>query len=293
MPKKKQTMDPASVEGQGIWARSELARPGLLERTLDDENLLAAIEVVRQAGAEAGPDGLGLEEGIAAFEDAVDETVGNVLRGGYVPGGVRILRVEGHDGEERQVAVPCMRDRILQQAFLQKLSPIFDAFRHSSRKAESRPRVVEAARELDSRGYHFAARVYLSRQMDPVQRQQFVAAVRRFVDDERVVQVVRAFVKSGIMAEGAVAEPALAPRAASPLGVLLADMYLDALDQEMARKQMPIVRYADEILVFAPSERAAQLAQMAACQFLKDRLRVSVRGKRTDIVPSAQVTTSL
>lgn len=292
MGKKKQRKD-AVLDGSLIWERSELARPGMLEHALDDENLLLAMEVVRQVGAAPGPDRLGITDAFEAFEGSVDDIVSQVRRGRYVPGGVRLVQLTDQAGRERTIGVPNIQDRILQQALLQQAGPRFDAVKLAACMAGSRQRVVQAARALDGQGQHFVARIFLSRQPDSAQRRQFVDAARRFIEDERVVQVLRSFIRSGIMAEGAVAEPDLAPGSASPLMLIVADMYLDALDHEMSRRGTPLVRYSDEILVFAPSERGAQLAQSAACQFLRDRLKASTRGKETDILPSTRLTTSL
>jgi group II intron reverse transcriptase/maturase len=184
------------------------------------------------------------------------------------------------DGGERVLGVPTVLDRLIQQAILQVLTPIFDpAFSESSygfRPGRSAHQAVRTARGYVAEGLGWVVDVDLDRFFDRVQHDALMARVARRIADRRLLRLIRRYLEAGIMAEGAKQPSAEGTPQGSPLSPLLSNVMLDDLDRALQRRGHRFVRYADDLRVYVRSERAAARVLDSVAAFVERRLKLKV-----------------
>src|SRR5437879_2846176 len=237
---------PAPTRGEAQPARVD----GLWEEVFSRENLMRALKRVEQNKGAPGVDGMTTVElrpwrqrSWPAIRVTLDE-------GTYRPRPVRRVKNTKPDGGQRELGVPTVLDRLIQQAIAQKLVPIFDPHfsEHSYgyRPGRSAQQAVKAARDYIAEGNEWVVDVDLERFFDRVQHDALMARVARKVADRRLLRLVRRFLEAGVMVEGVKQASQEGTPKGSPLSPLLSNIMLDDLDRELERRGHRFVRYADD-----------------------------------------------
>lgn len=265
----------------------------LYDRLLHVGALARAFAKVRSAKGAPGVDG----QSVAAFEDnLVDEVhrLAHELRTKtYRPLPVKRVTIPKPGGGERHLGIPAVRDRVVQQALLNILQPIFDPEFHPSsygyRPGRSCQQAVAKA-TLFIRQYDLVHVVDmdLSKCFDRLDHDWIVTSVRRRVRDGSILNLIKMFLTSGVMVEGNWEATAVGSPQGGVISPLLANIYLDAFDQEMKRRGHRIVRYADDILILCRSQSAAHHAREVAGSILEGDLRLKVNAEKTHVVTASQ-----
>ena len=260
--------------------------PGLLLAVLARENMQQAWKRVRANKGAAGIDGLGIDETAERLMWEWPVIREQLLRGTYRPQPVRRVTIPKSDGGQRELGIPTVTDRLIQQALLQVLQPLLDpSFSQHSygfRPGRSAHQAVRAAQAHVESGRRVVVDVDLEKFFDRVHHDVLIDRLRKRVSDGGVIRLVRAYLTSGIMDGGVLMERSEGTPQGGPLSPLLANILLDEVDKELERRGHCFVRYADDANVYVRSRRAGQRV-MALLLKLYARLRLRVNEAKSAV----------
>ena len=222
----------------------------LMEAICAPDNIAAAMRaVVRNKGA-AGVDGMTIRDLPAAVAAHWPEIERDLLGGRYQPQPVRRVSIPKPDGGERHLGIPTVFDRLIQQAVLQRLQPVWDpTFSEHSygfRPGRSAHQAVVQAQAYVIEGYRFVVDFDLAKFFDRVNHDRLMAAVAERVDDRRVLRLIRGFLTAGVLIDGLLEASLEGTPQGGPISPLLSNLVLDELDRELERRGHRFVRYADD-----------------------------------------------
>ena len=282
-----------SVEHQGYAeARSTDRREGkerggasgLLEAILDRDNLNRAYKRVKSNHGAAGIDGMSVEEALPWLKEHREELLQSIRDGSYEPSPVRRKEIPKPDGGVRKLGIPTVVDRVIQQGIAQKLQNIWEPqFSDSSygyRPKRSGQQAIEKVKEYAEEGYRYAVSVDLSKYFDTLNHELLMNLLHRKIQDMRVLRIIKKYLKSGVMENGVVSKTEEGSPQGGPLSPLLANIYLNEFDWEMHRRGVKTVRYADDIVVFAKSKRAAERLMESSRKYLEGKLKLLTKRNR-------------
>jgi group II intron reverse transcriptase/maturase len=251
-----------------------------MERVVERAHALAALKRVRQNKGSPGVDGMTVDDlprHLAAHWVVIRE---QLLAGTYQPQPVKRVEIPKPGGGTRQLGIPTVRDRFIQQCLLQVLQPRFDpTFSEHSygfRPGRSAHDAVRAAQGYIQSGRRWVADVDLARFFDRVNHDVLMERLSRRIADGRVLGLIRRYLVAGIMADGVVVERYEGTPQGGPLSPLLANVLLDEVDRELEKRGLAFARYADDLNVYTGSKRAADDAMVTLKRsFARLRLQVN------------------
>lgn len=273
-------------------ARSVTANPvpnerRLMGRVVARENMTAAYwRVVNNKGS-AGVDGMTVDE-LRDYLQQYWETIKcSLLNGTYRPNSVRAVFIEKLGGGMRQLGIPTVVDRLIQQALHQELSPIFDPLfsEHSYgfRAGKSAHAAVLQARDYQCEGKRWVVDMDLAKFFDEVNHDILISKIRQHVKDKRILKLIRRYLKAGIMIDGISSIRIKGTPQGSPLSPLLSNIMLDELDKELERRGHRFCRYADDGNVYVSSQRAGERVLASLTRFLEQKLRLKVNHNKSAV----------
>ena len=189
-----------------IWKERDSAEPDLLGKILEKDNLNRAYKRVKANKGAPGVDGMTIEEALPWLKEHNRELVGRIRKGKYTPSPVRRVEIPKPDGGKRTLGIPTVIDRIIQQAMAQQLTPIYEPlFSENSfgyRPGRGAKDAIGRIKEYAEQGYTRAVVVDLSKYFDTLNHDILLNLLRKQVKDERVVQMIKRYLKSGVMEDG-------------------------------------------------------------------------------------------
>ncbi len=259
----------------------------LMEEVVKEENLRHAYSRVLRNGGAPGPDGLTVDALGEYLKQNVASLREDLLAGRYRPQAIRSVTIPKPSGGTRELGIPNVVDRMVQQALLQVLTPVFDpSFSESShgfRPGRSQHGALGQALGHIRAGFTWVVNTDLRRFFDTVQHDVLMARVARKVRDKRVLQLIGRFLRAGLMRGGVLSPRAQGTPQGGPLSPILSNILLDELDKELERRGHRFVRYADDFLIFKRTQRAAWRTEVAVRRFLAKELRLQVNEKKSSI----------
>lgn len=268
-----------------IWKERDSAEPELLEAILDRQNMNKAYKRVKANKGAPGIDGMTIEEALPYLRKHKDELIGRILRGKYTPSPVKRVEIPKPDGGIRKLGIPTVIDRIIQQAISQKLMPIYEPLfsdgSYGYRPGRSAKDAINRVKEYAEEGYRYAVSLDLSQYFDTLNHERLLNLLRKEIKDERVIQIIKRYLRSGVMEHGVVMETEKGSPQGGNLSPLLANIYLDEFDKEFEKRGVPCVRYADDIVLLARSERAAKRLLETSTKYLEQELKLTVNREKS------------
>lgn len=270
----------ASDEANSPRRGTEDTGLGLLQAALTRENLRRAWQRVKANKGAAGVDGLDIEQTARQLTTKWPTTRDQLLQGTYRPRPVRRVTIPKPDGGERELGIPTVTDRLIQQALLQVLQPLLDptfskhsyGFRPGRRAHDA----ILAAQAYVQSGRNIVVDVDLEKFFDRVNHDILVDRLQKRLDDPGVIRLIRAYLNSGIMSDGVVLERYQGTPQGGPLSPLLANVMLDEVDKALEKHGHRFARYADDCNVYVRSRKAGEraMALLRRC-YAKLRLKVN------------------
>jgi len=260
----------------------------LMEEVCELENCKQALQRVKANKGSPGVDGMTVDE-LPEYLKQHGLEIGEQLRNGtYQPRPVRRVEIPKPDGSGmRKLGIPCVLDRFVQQAVLQVLQkrwdPTFSEHSHGFRPGRSAKQAVHEAQQYIAEGNRWVVDLDLEKFFDRVNHDRLLAAVAERVADKRMLKLIRAFLKAGVMEDGLVSAVDEGTPQGGPLSPLLSNLVLDELDRELERRGHRFVRYADDCNVYVGSERAGQRVMESVTHFITHRLKLKVNQAKSAV----------
>jgi len=278
--------DPASDEAECPRHETTDTGLGLLGAALTRENLQRAFKRVRANKGAAGVDGLDIDQTALHLKTHWPVIREQLLSGTYRPSAVRRVTIPKPDGGQRELGIPTVTDRVIQQALLQVLQPIVDptfsehsyGFRPGRRAHDA----VLAAQGYVQSGRKVVVDVDLEKFFDTVNHDILIDRLQKRIEDAGVIRLIRAYLNSGIMSDGVVVQRYQGTPQGGPLSPLLANVLLDEVDRELERRGHCFARYADDCNVYVRSRRAGQRV-MAVLRKLYSKLHLVVNEAKSAV----------
>ena len=259
----------------------------LLEKVLSKENLNNAYKQVYKNKGASGVDGVTVEELFSYIKDHKEEILYKIRNRKYKPQPVRRVYIPKENGKQRKLGIPSVIDRVLQQAIVQVLTPIYEEqFSDSSygfRPGRCCEQAVIKALELFNDGYDWIVDIDLQSFFDEVNQDKLIGIIRRTVKDGNLVSLIRKFLQSGVMEKGVIQETKKGTPQGGNLSPLLSNIMLNELDKELEARGLNFVRYADDCLIMVKSEKAANRVMESITTFITRKLGLKVNVEKSKV----------
>jgi len=259
-----------------------------MEEVLNRENMLAAYHrVVGNRGA-PGVDGVTVGELESLIRQRWEAIREELFSGTYVPNAVRKVEIPKPGGKGvRMLGIPTVLDRLIQQALLQVLQPMFDpTFSDHSfgfRPRRSAHQALDRAKQHIAAGHRWVVDMDLEKFFDRVNHDVLMSRLARRIEDKRILRLIRRYLQAGMMEDGIVSQRSEGTPQGGPLSPLLSNVLLDELDRELQQRGHRFVRYADDCNIYVRSRRAGERVLDSTEGFLKKRLRLKVNREKSAV----------
>ena len=271
-----------------IWKERGSAQPKLLEAILHKDNFNRAYKRVKANKGAPGIDGMTIKEALPYLQEHQQELTNRIYRGKYTPSPVRRVEIPKPDGGVRKLGIPTVIDRTLQQAITQQLVPIYEPLftdgSYGYRPNRDAKGAILKVKEYAEQGYTYAVVLDLSKYFDTINHEILINLLRKNVKDERVVQLIKRYLKSGVMENGVVIETEEGSPQGGNLSPLLANIYLNEFDREFLKRGVPCIRYADDIVLLAKSRKASERLLESSTRYLEEKLKLTVNREKSRTV---------
>lgn len=265
----------------------------LLGLALQSANIMVAWKRVRANKGAAGIDGMSIDDFPAWTKEGNWKRIMTALRSGqYQPSPVRRVEIDKPDGGKRQLGIPTVVDRVIQQAIAQVLTPIFDpTFSDNSfgfRPNRNGQQAVKQVQGIIKTGRRFAVDVDLSKFFDRVDHDLLMTHLGYKVKDKRLLKLIKRYLRAGVIDNQLYSESREGVPQGGPLSPLLANIMLDPLDKELEKRGHKFARYADDFTILVKSPRAGERVLSSISRFLSHRLKLIVNSVKSHVVKTSE-----
>ena len=276
------------ADGKEIMREEDRLTPNtvLCEQLVSFANIHEAVKKVMQNKGSAGIDGMGVDELPAHLEAHWPEIREQIVTRTYNPRPVLRREIPKDNGGVRLLGIPTAVDRVIQQALVQVLTPVFEPtfsdYSFGFRPKRSAEDAVRLAQTYMSEGYQHVVDLDLSKFFDTVNHDILMGLIDKYMDDKDVRRLIYVFLKSGVMTNGSMMATALGTPQGGPLSPLLSNIYLTPYDRELEKRGLKFVRYADDCNIFTKSKRSSYRVRDNAKSYLERKLQLAVNMEKTE-----------
>ena len=258
-----------------------------MEQICERANMNRAYRKVKANKGAAGVDGISIKRLPTYIREHKEEFLVELLDGSYQPELVRGVQIPKPDGSKRQLGIPTVLDRVIQQAILQILEPIYEPkFSNSSygfRPNRSAQMALRQAREYLRDGYKYVVDMDLEKFFDRVNHDILMERLSRNISDKRLLRIIRRYLEAGLLQNGIFEERKLGMPQGGNLSPLLSNIMLDELDKELERRGHKFCRYADDCNIYVKSQEAGERVLKSITEFLGIRLKLKVNETKSAV----------
>lgn len=259
----------------------------MMERITDLSNLSAACRKVIKNGGSPGVDGMTTKDLRAWFGLHHQHIAKLLLSGTYRPSPVKLVEIPKPNGGTRQLGIPTVIDRMVQQAVLQILTrcydPIFSVNSYGFRPGRSAHQALQQAGQNTSEGYGYCVDLDLEKFFDKVNHDRLIWRLSLRIGDSRLLSLIKQMLKSGMMKGGVVSQRISGTPQGSPLSPLLSNIVLDELDKELELRGHRFVRYADDLIIQVGSEESGHRVYSSIKKFIEERMHLFVNERKSKV----------
>jgi len=260
----------------------------LIDKIYRKENLELAFKHVKRNNGAPGIDGETVSEFATNLELNIEFLHERLKTNSYEPSPVRRVEIKKQEGGVRLLGIPTVKDRVVQQAIVNIIEPIFDKTFHPSSygyrpNRSQHQAVAKAERFMNKYGLEYVVDMDLSKCFDTLDHEIMIKAVSEQVSDGKVLDLIRKFLESGVMHSDNFTKTEVGSPQGGVCSPLLSNIYLNLFDQKMMAKGIRIVRYADDILIFARDKKTAGDYKTYATKTLEEELKLKVNQKKTKL----------
>lgn len=262
----------------------------LMEKICERENIKRALKRVLRNKGTHGVDGMKVGDLPKWLEKNWSVIERKLLEGAYLPRPVKEAEIPKPGGGTRRLGIPTVLDRLIQQAILQVMQPIweptFSDHSYGFRPGRSAHMAVARAQEYVADRCDFTVDIDLEKFFDTVNHDRLMAATAKRVTDKRLLKLIRAYLNAGVMSNGLEKPRRKGTPQGGPLSPLLSNIVLDELDREIEKRGHRFVRYADDLRIFVRSERAGYRVMKSITKFITKKLRLKVNMEKSAVAKS-------
>lgn len=259
----------------------------LMEEVCGRKNCQQALARVKSNKGSAGIDGMTVEQLPAYLKQHWPTIREQLLSGTYKPQAVKRVEIPKADGGMRKLGIPTVLERFIQQAVMQVLQRrwdrTFSEHSYGFRPGRSAHQAVAKAQQYIAEGYGWVVDLDLEKFFDRVNHDKLMAKLARRISDKRMLKLIRAFLRAGVMEGGLVSPVDEGTPQGGPLSPLLSNIVLDELDQELEQRGHRFVRYADDCNIYVRSQRAGERVMKSVSEFITRKLKLKVNEQKSAV----------
>lgn len=258
----------------------------MLEGVLAKDNIELAVKQVKRNKGASGKDGMTVYELDTYLKSNWSKIEEEILKGKYKPNPVREVEIPKEEkGKVRRLGIPTVVDRVIQQAIAQKLTPVFDkGFDDKSYGFRPRRSAKDAIKECEGKikeGYVYVVDMDLEKYFDTVNHSKLIQLLSETVEDGRVISLIHKYLRAGVIVSHRFEEREKGTPQGGPLSPLLSNIYLNELDKELRRRNHPFVRYADDVMIFCKSKKAAERTLEKIRPYVEGKMFLKINEAKT------------
>ena len=258
---------------------------GLLEHILSPANLNNAYKRVLQNRGAGGIDEMQVESLKDYLIKEKDELIASILAGDYRPNPVRRVEIPKENGKQRQLGIPTVVDRVIQQAITQMLSPVYEK-QFSSNSYGFRPKrnahqALQQCQRYLNEGYKYAVDIDLEKFFDTVSQSKLIEVLSRTIKDGRVISLIHKYLRAGVVVANKFEQTTVGVPQGGPLSPLLSNIMLNEMDRELESRGHRFVRYADDMVIFCKSKRSAMRTMTNIVKYTREKLFLNVNMEKS------------
>jgi RNA-directed DNA polymerase len=261
----------------------------LLEKVLTKGNMSRAWKQVRGNKGSPGIDGITVYEFPEKYRPKWAEILSSLRTVTYQPRPVKRVSIEKEGGGERMLGIPCVLDRLIQQAIYQVFLPLFEPqfseYSYGFRSERSQHMAIKQVQEYVKMGYKIAVDVDLSKFFDTINHDYLMSLLGQKIKDKALLKLIGKYLRVGIDDKGKFIESREGVPQGGPLSPLLSNIILDKLDKELERRGHKFARYADDFIILVKSERAGKRVLASITRLVEKKLKLKVNGQKSNVVP--------